>query len=126
MLDVARNIDRANYIDLAHDVYYNLVKNEDLTKINTIKGYIFKCLVNHNKNNKTSARNRYKADLEGVDLAVNDYMDTDKLQRLSEFELDFIAVVIACDGNMLKVHELTKISRGSCDKYKMRIFAKLK
>lgn len=126
MCRVAYGLDKANYMDLAHDVYTNIAAKEDLTKIANLKGYLFTAIVNHYKNGKTKAESKYRADLGGIDLPINDYMNTDNLNKLSDFELEFISVVMACDGNMLKVSKVTKISRGSCDKYKLRIFDKLK
>lgn len=126
MCRVAYGLDKANYMDLAHDVYSVVSTKEDLTKIVNLKGYLFTAIVNHYKNSKTKAESKYRADLGGIDLPINDYMNTDNLNKLSDFELEFISVVMACEGNMLKVSKVTKISRGSCDKYKLRIFDKLK
>ena len=126
MLDISKRISPTNYIDLAHDVYYKLVKDEDLTQINNLQGYIFKTMCNYYTDSKKLAAVRYRAEVDSFEFAVNDFMDTEKLNRLNDFELSFIAVIIACDGNMMDVHKLTKISRKSCNKYKNRIFDKLK
>lgn len=126
MCRVAYGLDKTNYMDLAHDVYTNIAAKEDITKITNLKGYLFTAIVNHFKNSKTKAEAKYRADLNDIDLPTNDYINTDNLNKLTDFELEFIAVIMACEGNMLKVSKVTKISRGSCDKYKIRIFEKLK
>jgi DNA-directed RNA polymerase specialized sigma24 family protein len=125
MLSVAKGLDRNYSHDLVHDVFIKL-QSQDITINTNIKGFLFRCLVNQHISNTRTYAHKHVGYIGDFDIPINDFIDTDKLNRLTDFELEIISLLMAYNGNISECSKKTKISRKSLDKYKNTIFAKLK